>query len=117
MSTAAGSKRTTWLIAGVICLVVLAGLFRVMQDDAADRLLLAKKQLQQGQIEAALELLRPLLQRDPVDGAVCYLAAEAYSRKKDELDSAGLLRWRRRTVRAPVALRVATPSKSSSGVM
>jgi tetratricopeptide (TPR) repeat protein len=83
MSTAAGWKRTTWLIAGVICLVVLAGLFRVMQDDTADRLLLAKKQLQQGQIEAALELLHPLLQRDPVDGSVCYLAAEAYSRKKD----------------------------------
>lgn len=83
MSTAAERKKTTWLIAGLMCFVVLGGLFWVMLDDAADRLVLAKKQLQQGKADAALELLRPLLQRDSVDGAVSYLAAEAHSRKKD----------------------------------
>jgi tetratricopeptide (TPR) repeat protein len=75
-------KQTTGLAIGLLCVVVLVFLW-MRQDDTAERLALAKKRLQQGQPEVALELLQPLLQRDPVDGAVCYLAAEAHSRKKD----------------------------------
>jgi len=83
MSIALGRKIKTGLAVGLPCLVVLLVFRSMWQDDTADRLVLAKKQLQQGHPEKALELLHPLLQRDPADGDVCYLAAESYSRKKD----------------------------------
>ncbi len=83
MSIALGRKVKTGLAIGLLCLVVLLVFLLMWQDDTADRLALAKKQLQQGHPEKALEPLHPLLQRDPADGDVCYLAAEAYSRKKD----------------------------------
>ncbi len=78
-----GWKKTTGLAIGLLCLAVLFVFLWTRQDDKAERLALAKKRLQQGQPEIALELLQPFLQREPVDGAVCYLAAEAHSRKKD----------------------------------
>jgi len=83
MSIALGRKRKTWVAIGLLCLAGLSVLLWMWQDDAPERVALAKKRLQQGQSEQALELLQPLLQRNPADGAVCYLAAEAYSRKKD----------------------------------
>lgn len=83
MSIALGRKIKTGLAVGLLCFVVLLVFRSMWQDDTADRLVLAKKQLQQGHPEKALELLHPLLERDPVDGDVCYLAAESYSRKKD----------------------------------
>jgi tetratricopeptide (TPR) repeat protein len=83
MSIALGRKIKTGLAVGLLCLLVLLVFLSMWQDDTADRLVLAKKLLQQGHPEQALEQLHPLLQRDPADGSVCYLAAEAYSRKKD----------------------------------
>ncbi len=83
MSIALGRKIKTGLAVGLLCFVVLLVFRSMWQDDTADRLVLAKKQLQQGHPEKALELLHPLLERDPADGDVCYLAAESYSRKKD----------------------------------
>ena len=78
-----GRKKATKLAIGLLCLMVLLVFLWVRQDDTEERLAMAKKRLQKGQPEDALELLQPLLQRDPVDGAVCYLAAEAHSRRKD----------------------------------
>ena len=71
------------LAIGLLCLVLLLAVLWKQQDDTADRLTLARKRLQQAQPEVALKVLQPLLQREPVDGAVSYLAAEAYSRMKD----------------------------------
>ena len=78
--SALGWKKTTGVAISLLCLLLLLWM---SQDDAADRLAQAKKSLQQGHIEKALEVLQPLLHRQPAEGAACYLAAEAYSRKKD----------------------------------
>ena len=83
MSTLPGRKKTTWLAIGSLCFMIVLAFCFMREDDTKSLLALAKKRLQQGQVEAALELLEPLRQRQPVDGAVCYLAAEAFSRKKD----------------------------------
>lgn len=80
-----GRKKTTGLAIGLLCLAVLFVFLWTRQDDKAERLAatMAKKRLQQGQPEIALELLQPLLQREPVDGAVCYLAAQSAFSEED----------------------------------